>query len=141
MLNFLKYFLFALIFITFISCSRDEVKKRLNKVETEMRNDEEDEDTTALTPPEALSQALVANILNDDDEDLQSYIEDEIYPLVSKSNKITIDKISSSLYLLQYDDKGSQKNILIQKFYNPEKDEFFFDKREVQYDAVKQFVK
>lgn len=139
MFKILKYFLLALIFITFISCSKDEVKNKLNKVESELA--EEEEDTTALTPPEAFSQALVSNILDFDDEDLQVYLEEDIYPIVKGSNKVTIDNISSSLYLLQYEDNGSIKNILIQKFYNPSKDEFFYEKREVQNDAIKQFVK
>jgi hypothetical protein len=101
---------------------------------------ENDADTTALTPEEAFSQAMV-NILNTEDEDLQNYLEDEIYPIVKNSNKITIDNISSSLFLLQYVENGTQKNILIQKFYDLEKDEYFFEKREVQNDAIKQFVK
>jgi hypothetical protein len=139
MLNIIKYLLFVLVVAAFISCSKDEVKNKLNKVESELA--EEEDDTTALAPPEAFSQALVSNILDFDDEDLQVYLEEEIYPIVKGSNKVTIDNISSSLFLLQYEDKGSIKNILIQKFYNPSKDEFFYEKREVQNDAIKQFVK
>ncbi|MFA5405598.1 MAG: hypothetical protein WC358_11750 [Ignavibacteria bacterium] len=141
MFNILKYILFSIIVITFISCGKDDVVKKIEKkVQTEYAEDD-DMDTTALTPQEAFSNALVNNILNTDDEDLQIYLEDEIYPIVSKSNKTTIDKISSSLILLQYEESGNTKNILIQKFYNPVKDEFFFEKREVQSDAIKQFLK
>lgn len=140
MLNILKYFLFGIIVITFISCGKNDVVRKIEKkVETEYADDESD--TTALSPSEEFSNALVSNILDIYDEDLQIYLENEIYPVVSKSNKITMDKISSSLFLLQYEDNGSNKNILIQKFYNPSKDEFLFEKREVQNDAIKQFLK
>jgi hypothetical protein len=141
MFNILKYALFLIIVITSISCGKNDVVKRIEKkIETENAVDNDD-DTTALTPQEEFSNAMVYNILDINDEELQIYLEEDIYPLVSKSNKITIDKISSSLFLLQYEENGSNKNLLIQKFYNPSKDEFFFEKREVQNDAIKQFVK
>jgi hypothetical protein len=130
---------FVLIVIAFVSCSKEDIKKQIEKTNnTEVT--ENDTDTTALTPEEAFSLAMV-NILDIEDEDLQNYLEDEIYPIVKNSNKITIDNISSSLILLQYVENGNQKNILIQKFYDLDKDEFFFEKREVQNDAIKQFVK
>lgn len=141
MLNIIKYILIGIIFISFISCGKNDVVKNIEKkVEKEYAEDN-DGDTSALTPQEELSNALVNNILDIYDEDLQIYIEDEIYPIVSKSNKITIDKVSSSLFLLQYEESGNIKNILIQKFYSPVKGDFFFEKREIQNDAVKQFLK
>ena len=141
MSNIFKYALFCVIIVIFISCGKNDVVKNIEKkVEIEYAEDN-DGDTTALTPQEEFSNALVNNILDINDEDLQIYLEDEIYPIVSKSNKTTLDKVSSSLFLLQYEDSGNMKNILIQKFYSPAKDDFFFEKREVQGDAVKQFVK
>jgi hypothetical protein len=141
MSNYIKYLLLVLIVAAFASCNKDELRKKIEKkVETEYA-EENDADTTALSPEEAFSQALVSNILDFEEEDLQVYLEEEIYPIVKSSNKVTIDNISSSLYLLQYEENGSIKNILIQKFYNPSKDDFFFEKREVQNDAIKQFMK
>jgi hypothetical protein len=135
----LKYFIFLFLIFVFISCSKDEVKRKIEKqVETEAV---EEDDTTTFTPQEEFSNALVNNILDTDDEDLQIYLEEDIYPIVSKSNKTTIDKISSSLFHLQYEENGNMKNILIQKFYSPTKNEFFFEKREVQGDAIKQYSK
>ena len=139
MFNTIKYLFFILIVIAFVSCSKEDIKRKIEKT-TNKEVTEGDADTTALTPEEAFSLAMV-NILDIEDEDLQNYLEDEIYPIVKNSNKITIDNISSSLFLLQYVENGIQKNILIQKFYDVEKDEYFFEKREVQNDAIKQFVK
>ena len=141
MFKSINIILFAFLIIGFMSCSKEQVKRTIEKkVDTEATEDNE-ADTTAMSPEEAFSSAMVSNILNTEDEDLQDYLEAEIYPIVKSSSKVTIDNISSSLFLMQYEEKGSIKNILIQKFYNPSKDEFFFEKREVQNDAIKQFVK
>lgn len=139
MTKYLKYVIFGFLLIGFLSCSKEDVKNIEKNIITE--NDEDEIDTSYMTPAEIFSDALTTNILNDYDEELQAYLEKTIYPLASNSSKATIDRISSSLYLLQYDDGGNTKNILIQKFYNPAKDEYFFEKRDVQTDAVKQFLK
>jgi len=140
MIKFLNIILLGLILAGLVSCGKDEIKKKLEKkIETEAT--EEEADSSVMTPQEIFSDALTNNILENADEDLQVYLEETIYPIASKSNKVTIDKISSSLYLLQYEEGGSNKNILIQKFYNPVKDEIFFEKRDVQNDAIKQFIK
>jgi hypothetical protein len=141
MLKIIKYVLFLVIVITFISCGKDDVVKKIEKKVTAEEMEDNDSDTTALAPEEAFSSAMVNNILDTYDEELQIYLEDSVFPIVSKSEKITMDKISSSIFLLQYYENGTAKNILIQKFYNPASDDFVFDKREVQYDAVKHFIK
>ena len=132
---------FIIIFLFLFSCGKEQNKNIRIEKTIDNQTSEVDKDTTELSPQEIFSTALTDNILDIEDEDLQVYLEEEIYPAISKSNKVTIDKISSSLYLLQYDDKGTLKNILLQKFYNPSKDEFFFEKKEIQSDAIKQFVK
>jgi len=140
MFKYLNIVLLGLILAGLVSCSKDEIKKKIEKkIETEATDEEAD--SSVMSPQEIFSDALTNNILEGGDEDLQVYLEETIYPLAAKSNKVTIDKISSSLYLLQYEEGGSNKNILIQKFYNPVKDEIFFEKRDVQNDAIKQFIK
>lgn len=93
-------------------------------------------------PEEIFSSSLVEGILgSDQDEDLELYLEEQIYPSVSKSKKVTLDRISSSLYLLSFEEGGQKKNIVIQKFYDPEKDEYVFEKNETDSDAMKIFLK
>lgn len=138
----LKIIFIVIVSVIFTSCNKDTPPKQTSNdnPKTEI-TDEGDTDST-MTVEEIFSSALVQNILGDEsDEDLQIYLEEIIYPLVSKSNKVTMDKISSSLYLLSYDENGVMKNYMIQKFYNPGKDEFVFEKKETQTDAVKQFGK
>ncbi|MBK6772624.1 MAG: hypothetical protein IPG78_10995 [Ignavibacteria bacterium] len=138
-----KLVIVLIICSVFISCDKetktDQSSSKSDKGTNEITESETD---SVMTPEEIFSSSLVQDIIGDDEDiELQIYLEEQIYPLVSKSNKITIDKISSSLYLLSYEESGVMKNFILQKFYNPVKDEFVFDKTETQLNAFKQFVK
>lgn len=102
----------------------------------------EENDTTSLTPAESFAAALCQNILNDETEvDLESYLIDVVYPKLASASKVTIDKISSSLFLIKYVDGNSEKYLLIQKYYNPQNDEIIFDMTETSTSTAKQFLK
>lgn len=138
-----KLVIVLIICSVFISCDKetktDQSSSKSDKGTNEITESETD---SVMTQEEIFSSSLVQDIIGDDEDiELQIYLEEQIYPLVSKSNKTTIDKISSSLYLLSYEESGIIKNFILQKFYNPVKDEFVFDKTETQLNAFKQFVK
>ncbi|MBS1514430.1 MAG: hypothetical protein JSS63_05340 [Bacteroidetes bacterium] len=139
----LKIIPFVLLAVLFISCSKEDKQKTDNKQNqtTSQQNNAVDDTDTNMTKEEIFSSTLVQDIAGDENEDLQIYLEEVIYPMVSKSNKVTLEKISGSLYLLSYDDNGTMKNLLLQEYYSPVKDEMIFDKIETQTNAVKQFVK
>jgi len=128
-----------------ISCSKEDKPKteqnNSNSNTTQNQPNSNDLSGENMTKEEIFSSTLVQDIAGDDNEELEIYLEEVIYPMVSKSNKVTLDKISGSLFLLTYDDNGSMKNLLIQEYYSPAKDEMVFDKIETQTNAVKQFVK
>jgi hypothetical protein len=133
----LKY-IFITVFLISLAVSSCGKKESMNDKKTIGEN----EGDTNLTPQEVFSGTLVEDIIGDEnDDDLRIYLEEQIYPIVNKSAKVTIDRISSSLYLLTYDENGSKKNIIIQKFYNPVTDEMVFEKNDTQTNSFKQFVK
>jgi hypothetical protein len=138
----LKTIIIVLISLVLFSCNKENsTRQRTESPKTDTQNEESDSDT-AMTAEESFSSALVEDIMGEnDDVDLQYYLEEQIYPLITKSDKITIDRISSSLYLLSYNENGAMKNFLLQKFYNPVKDEIVFEKSETQSNTLKQFVK
>lgn len=133
----MKYLILILISVFFISCG-DKTNDTDNRNNS---SNNETDDTTSLSPQEAFSYVLVNQILNSDDEDLELFLENEIFPVVSKSEKVTIDEISSSLFILTYFEGDLEKNLLIQKFYNPVKDEVTFVKSETSLTPKKQFLK
>lgn len=124
------------------SCSKeDKTKTEQSNNTSQNQNNSNDESNENMTKEEVFSSTLVQDIAGEENEALEVYLEEVIYPLVLKSNKVTLDKISGSLYLLSYDDNGTMKNLIIQEYYSPAKDEMVFDKTETQTNAVKQFVK
>ncbi len=138
----LKSIYIVFIALILFSCNKENsTRQRTESPRTDTQNEESDSDT-AMTAEESFSGALVEDIMGEnEDVDLQYYLEEQIYPLITKSDKVTIDRISSSLYLLSYNENGVMKNFLLQKFYNPVKDEIVFEKSETQLNSVKQFVK
>lgn len=94
-----------------------------------------------LTKEEFFSQTLVQDIAGDENEDLEGYLEEVIYPEISKSGKVTLEKISGSMYILSYDENGKLKHVIIEEFFNPSAEEVFFEKRDFAGDYMKQFIK
>lgn len=126
-----------LIFVLFLfSCNKQNDQQSEKEIEEDVT--EEDSDTT-MTAEEIFSSSLVQDITGSDDVELQIYLEEQFYPTASKSKKVTLDRLTSSIYLLSYDDNGTMKNFLLQKFYNPVDDEFVFEKTETHTSAAKQF--
>lgn len=137
----LRNIIFLLIVLSLLSCGNENEKKNKTEIQSN-ESSEEDENETPMSPEEVFSSTLTQGMAGDDEiQDLQLYLEEQIYPSVAKSEKVTLDRISVSLYLLSYFEGGVQKNFTLQKFYNPAKDEVFFEKKENQSDAVKQFLK
>ncbi|HAY34165.1 MAG TPA: hypothetical protein PK536_01430 [Ignavibacteria bacterium] len=133
--------LILFVLITSSSCSN-----KGNENTEDGSNDREERsgnsDDTTMTPEEVFSSALVQDILGDEEDvDLQYYLEEEIYPLLSTAGKVTIDRISSSLYLLSFQENGIQKNILIKKFFDPQNTEIKFERTETQSGPENQFLK
>ncbi len=124
--------LLLIVLFSLIGCDKND--KSLLDVNTD------DNDTTSVSPAESFALNLVDDILNEEDEYLTEYLENEIYPIISKSEKVTIDKISSTLYILSYQDGDKEKNLLIEKFYNPIKDEISFTRREIDLNSYKIFL-
>lgn len=137
----LRNIIFLLIVLSLLSCGNENEKKNKTEIQSN-ESSEEDENETPMSPEEVFSSTLTQGMAGDDEiQDLQLYLEEQIYPSVAKSEKVTLDRISVSLYLLSYFEGGVQKNFTLQKFYNPAKDVVFFEKKEIQSDAVKQFLK
>jgi hypothetical protein len=135
------FFLLMVYLLLAAGCGKTEKETQKNK-QREQEQIESENDTTSLTPAESFAAAMTQEILNDETEvELESILAEKVYPLVSGSKKVTLDKISSSLYLLKYFNENTETNILIQKFYNPSEDSFSFEITETRTNNIKQFVK
>ena len=131
---------FLLISVIFLGCGKEKEIKEKN--EKAMQQEMEANDTVSLTPAESFGAVLTQSILNDESEiELESFLSETVYPKVSTSSKVTIDKVSSSLYLLKYLDGSTEKYMLIQKYYNPKEDSITFEMTETSLTTAKQFLK
>ena len=148
-MNFNKLIVLSgfLIMICFYSCGKVDVKKTdgtppsKTEITSVDQSSKESDGADTLTKEEFFSQTLVQDIAGDENDDLEGYLEDEIYPVVSKSTKVTLEKISGSFYLLSYDENGKMKSFLIQEFFNPVTEEVFFEKKDYNGDPSRQFIK
>ncbi|HMS65760.1 MAG TPA: hypothetical protein PKD83_10975 [Ignavibacteria bacterium] len=138
-----KFILIFIFSILLISCNKNTENKQnaQNQNNAQEESGNENETDSVMTDEEEFSSSLVQDILGEEDVNLQIYLEEEIFPVVSKSKKVTLDRISSSIYLLGFDDNGTSRNFMIQKLYNPETGDFIFEKTEIPTSAQKQFVK
>lgn len=141
----IKILLIFSIMLIFISCDKNnnpDLSNQNRNNDSELESDNESDTDTAMTKEEEFSSALVQGILEGgEDTELQIYLEESIYPIIEKSDKVTFDRLSNSIYLLGFNDTGTLRNIMIQKLYDPNKGEFVFEKEEVPTSAQKQFVK
>jgi hypothetical protein len=108
------------------SCSKD--KENTNTSNIESLSD--DLDTAELEKDEMFGAVLTNDFLGMEDEDLETYLITQIYPLVSTSKKVTIDRASASDFVVTYDEAGYTKRMLIKKYYNPLTEEVFFERSE-----------
>lgn len=131
---------FLLISVIFLGCGKDKEIKEKN--EKAMQQEMEENDTVSLTPAESFGAVLTQSILNDESEvELELFLSETVYPKVSASSNVTIDKISSSLYILKYFEGTAEKYLLIQKYYNPKEDSITFEMTETTLTTAKQFLK
>lgn len=131
---------FLILSVIVMGCGKErEIKEKNEKV---LQQEMEESDTASLTPAESFGAVLTQSILNDESEvELESFLSEIVYPKISSASKVTIDKISSSLYLLKYYEGTSEKYLLIQKYYNPKEDSITFDITETGLTTSKQFLK
>ena len=136
-LSVISFLIFSVIVM---GCGKEkEIEEQNEKV---LQQEMEENDTTSLTPAESFGAVLAQSILNDESEvELESFLSESVYPKVSSASKVTIDKISSSLYLIKYYEGTAEKYLLIQKYYNPKEDSITFDITETGLTTSKQFLK
>jgi hypothetical protein len=140
---FLSLFIVTISVLMIAGCGKEKSNNTVNEQKQQQQQmGIDEEDTTSLTPAESFASALCQDILNDDSEvDLESYLIDVVYPKISGSTKVTIDRVSGSIFLLTYFEGSTEKHLLIQKYYNPQKEEIYFESSETSLSPSKQFLK
>lgn len=108
---------FLLVILT--SCGNDKVE------------DTTSIDTSEMSKEEIFASVMVNEFLKEDDDELQEYLQIEIYPLLANAERIYIEKISTNEYMLTIIDNNVDKKIIITKYFDPVNDQVFFERSDV----------
>lgn len=139
----MKFWIMLILCSTLIisSCGNNDPVNE-DGTDTENVDEHEDGDTTSLSEAELFSMVLVNDVLQGTEEnDLQLYLEEEIFPIVGEAGKVTLDRLSASVYIMTYEKDGVKKSLLLQKFYDPVNEQIVFERTETSYGLKSQYVR
>jgi hypothetical protein len=128
----MRYILFSILFILFVSCSNEE--KQTSKQEKAPKNQVEDVDDnssdTNMTLEEKFSTSIMLDFLDSDDGALGDFLESEIYKMGANYTGASVVELNPSTWLVILEKDGTEKNYLLQKFVNFNTNEYYFKLKE-----------
>jgi hypothetical protein len=130
----MRYILFILLLVCFYSCSKEDKPGTTNEKQTtteQNRNNLQLEENqpadTNLTPEEKFSASIMEDFLDSsDDEDLQGFLEDEVFKNQQGYTGAAVIGLTPSTWLLALEKDNSTKNYMIQKFVDFKTNEYYF---------------
>ncbi len=135
--RFSIYILLAAALISLASCSKkDEKPVTDNKKQSVQNPDSQTEDENApadtnLTPEEKFSTSIMTDFLDElDDEDLQGFLEDEVFKFSNNYTGAAVIGLTSSTWLLTLEKDNSTKNYIIQKYVDFKTNDYYFTMNE-----------
>jgi hypothetical protein len=131
----MKYFLIIIIAVFFISCSKKDDKPVTdNKTQTEQKQDSPDDTNPAdtnLTPEEKFSTSIMTDFLDGpEDEDLQDYLEEEVFKYSGNYTGAAVIELSPSTWLLSLEKNDAVKNYIIQRYVDFKSNDYYFRMKE-----------
>lgn len=133
--NISSTILFLLITVFFVSCSKDnkptvtgDEKKQTNQNQSLTTPiDENNPADTNLTTEEKFSTSVMVDFLDSaEDEDLEGFLEDEVFKFSQSYTGAAVISLSPSTWLLALEKDNSTKNYIIQKFVDFKTNEYYF---------------
>jgi hypothetical protein len=131
--------LIIFLFVLFIAgCSKDNNKTPTTSNDKQLQEQNQKIDTTDdnpadtnLTPEEKFSTSVMVDFLDgDEDEDLEGFLEEEVFKFSANYTGAAVIGISPSTWLLSLEKDNSTKNYLIQKYVDFKTNEYYFRMRE-----------
>lgn len=122
----MKRILIFLLLAGLMSCSKTEKQQ---EKENSSKNQEgiENPSDTIMTVEEKFSTSILSDFLDDtDDEDLASYLEDELFKYSQNYRGASVMQISNSLWFVSLENQNNVKNFLLQKFVDFNTNEYYF---------------
>ncbi len=120
--------LIILLAIVLISCSKED-KSVSQKQTPEQKQKEEIENPqdTNMTPEEKFSSSIMIDFLdNSEDDDLASFLEDELYKYSDTYRGASVMQLANNLWFVTLDNPNNSKNFLLEKFVDFRTSEYYF---------------
>jgi hypothetical protein len=120
--------LILLIAVIFFSCSKED-KTVLQKQTSEQKQKEEIENPqdTNMTAEERFSSSIMIDFLdNSEDEDLASYLQDELYKYSETYRGASVLQVTNNLWFVTLENQNNIKNFLLQKFIDFKNSDYYF---------------
>lgn len=134
---FTKYLLLIAALFLAASCSKKDDKPVTdNKKQTVQTPDSQTDEQvtpadTNLTPEEKFSTSIMTDFLDEvEDEDLQGFLEDEVFKFSNNYTGAAVISLTSSTWLLSLEKDNSVKNYLIQKYVDFKTNDYYFTMNE-----------
>ena len=128
----MRYILFSILFVLFISCSKEE--KQTSKQEKAPKNQVGDTDDnpsdTNMTLEEKFSTSIMLDFLDSDDGALGDFLESEIFKMGANYTGASVVELNPSTWLVILEKDGTEKNYLLQKFVDFNTNEYYFRLKE-----------
>jgi hypothetical protein len=138
-MRFLLSIIFLILFLYVQGCSKKEDKpvtddkKQTNRIEPPPNSDDtiENPEDSTMTPEEQFSTSIMSDFLDDsDDEDLQDYLETEIYKYAQNYNGVSVIELSPSTWFVSFEKDGNNKNFILQKYIDFKSTDAYFRMKE-----------
>ena len=128
----MRYILILFVLAGLISCSSDDKNLQQQKnTQKDLQEEIDDPADTNLTPEEKFSSSIMIDFLgNTDDEDLEGFLETEIYRLGASYNGAAVVEITPSTWLVSFEKDGMVKNYILQKYVDFRTNEYYFSLKE-----------
>jgi len=118
-------------------CSKKDdkpVTEKKQETTTEQQtnpNEIENPQDTVLSPEEQFSTAIMSDFLDgSDDEELQDYLETEIYKYSQNYNGVSLIEISPSTWFVSFEKDNNNKNFILQKYIDFKSGDSYFRMKE-----------
>lgn len=145
----MRIILVLVLAIIISGCSKDNKQTTTNdkpQIEQIQKTDTPVDDSTPidtnLTPEEKFSSSVLVDFLDEaEDEDLEGFLEDEVFKFSTNYTGAAVIGLSPSTWLLSLEKDNSTKNYLIQKYVDFKTNDYYFRMNETTLkisDAVSQ---
>lgn len=126
MKQILKIFI-VFIFFIFISCSKED-KQPNQKNGKDTKQETENPEDTIMSPEEKFSTSITEDFLDaPEDEDLQAYLEDELFNKYSKDFRgASLMQLTNTIWFVSLETNNTTKNFLLQKFVDFNSNDYYF---------------